>query len=140
MGEVHDGHRERLRQRIEQEGIAGFVCANLTSAGHSPLDLAPVALEDLIVPEQAFTERKDTVASLRLDGVAAAAFSLSRGRASEAVAAGKVSVNGVPCEKPDREIADGDTVSLRGSGKCRILTDGSLSRRGRVCIVIQKYL
>ena len=24
MGEVHDGHRERLRQRIEQEGIAGF--------------------------------------------------------------------------------------------------------------------
>ena len=72
--------------------------------------------------------------------MAAAAFSLSRGRAAEAVAAGKVSVNGVPCEKADREVADGDTVSLRGAGKCRVRTDGALSRKGRICIVIQKYL
>ena len=125
---------------IVTDAVADFICANLTSAGRSPLDLSPIALADLIIPEQAFTERRDTVASLRLDGVVSAAFSLSRARASEAVAAGKVGVNGVPCEKPDREIADGDTVSLRGAGKCRIRTDGNLSRRGRVCIVILRYL
>lgn len=125
---------------IVSEGIAAFIRDNLTSAGHSPLELTIIDPQDLIVPEQAFTERRDTVASLRLDGVAAAAFSLSRGRAAEAVAAGKVSVNGVPCEKADREVADGDTVSLRGAGKCRVRTDGALSRKGRICIVIQKYL
>lgn len=122
------------------EGVADFIRDNLASAGRSPLDLSVIPREDLIVPEQAFTERRDTVASLRLDGVTAAAFSLSRGRAAEAVAAGKVSVNGVPCEKADREIADGDTVSLRGAGKCRVLTDGALSRKGRICIVIRKYV
>ncbi|MEA4823415.1 MAG: YlmH/Sll1252 family protein [Clostridiaceae bacterium] len=120
--------------------IAPFLRDNLTSAGRFPLDVTLVELCELIIPEQAFRELRDTVASMRLDGIVAAAFSLSRGKAADAVAAGKVFLNGVPCEKADREVAAGDSISLRGNGKCVLDSVGGVSRKGRICIVLKRYL
>ena len=44
---------------------------------------------------------RDTVSSLRLDAVAASAFGLSRGRAAELIAAGRVNLDHAACLKPD---------------------------------------
>ena len=125
---------------LAASSVAPFLRDNLTSAGRSPLTVTLVPLPELIVPEQAFREIRDTVASLRLDAVTAAAFSLSRGKAAEAVAAGKVFLNGIPCDKPDREVAEGDKISLRGMGKCLVASAGGVSRKGRVCLVLRRYL
>ena len=83
---------------------------------------------------------RDTVSSLRLDSVLAVGFSLSRGKAAEAVTSGKVQVNWTDCQKPDRPVAQGDTLTLRGLGKCVLEEVGHQTKKGRVFVTLKRYL
>ena len=82
----------------------------------------------------------DTVSTLRLDAVLASGFSLARGKAADAIAGGRVSLNHRECLKPDRTVAQGDTITCRGLGKCVLKRVGGQSRKGRIIIEIERYL
>ena len=120
--------------------IAPYVLDNLLSAGRTKLRLTEIPLSDLEAPEQKYRELRDTVASLRLDSVAAAGFGLARGKAAELVESGRVSVNALPCEKPDRLLAEGDRVAARGLGKLELTAVGGTTKKGRTGVVIRRYL
>ncbi|HVI41260.1 MAG TPA: S4 domain-containing protein, partial [Anaerovoracaceae bacterium] len=96
--------------------------------------------DKIIVPESRFEEKRDTVASLRLDNLIASAFSLSRGRATSAIEGGVVFVNGLQSEKADRQIKEGDKLVLRGKGKVLLKAVGGVTKKDRISIVIHKYL
>ena len=83
---------------------------------------------------------RDTVSSLRLDAVASSAFSMSRGRAAELIAAGRVNLDHVPCLKGDRPVAEGAVLTVRGLGKARLVQVGPLTKKGRTAITIERYL
>lgn len=85
-------------------------------------------------------ELRDTVSSLRLDNVLAAGFSLSRGRAAEAVEKGSVQVNYVTCVKPDKPVSAGDTITCRGLGKCVLDSVGAPTKKGRLPVAIRRYI
>lgn len=110
------------------------------SAGRWRVRLEPVALDQLtVVPPQVRTVR-DTVATLRLDAVLASGFSLSRGKAAELVSAGRVSLNHRECTKCDRAVAQGDVLTCRGLGKCVVSEILGQSRKGRIMIVLERYV
>ena len=125
-----------------------FVCAaaaeallrEWNSAGRVALQVRAVAPEEVSVPPQRTKELRDTVASLRLDSVLSVGFSVSRGKAAEAVARGRVQVNGSECLKPDRQVATGDVLSVRGLGKCRLSCVGGKTKKDRVFITVERYL
>ena len=83
---------------------------------------------------------KDTVAALRLDSVLASGFSLSRSKAAELIAAGRVAVNHRECVKADKAVAQGDVLTCRGLGKCVLRLAGGLSKKGRILIEIDRYI
>ena len=130
--------REDGCDAVVTEAAAALLVRELESVGRVPVRTERT--ERVGAREQRFEERRDTVASARLDALTAAAFSLARGRAAEAVEAGRVFVNGALCEKPDREVRSGDRIALRGAGKCEILIPGGVSRKGRLCVVIRRFL
>jgi RNA-binding protein YlmH len=110
------------------------------SVGRCRVSPVPIPLAELdAAPPQVKTIR-DTVATLRLDAVAAAGFSLSRGKAAELVSAGRVMLNHMPCEKPDRQVAQGDVLSCRGLGKCRVKTVLGQSKKGRIMLELERYV
>ena len=112
---------------MEQAGRVKLKCSLL------PLDrLEPPAVETRTI--------RDTVSSLRLDAVAAAGFSLSRGKAADFIAAGKVQLNHRECLKPDRPVAEGDVMSCRGLGKCVLKEVGGPSKKGRIMILLERYV
>lgn len=120
--------------------LEDYLLLNLESAGRVRLKLAPIPLNQLSVPQVQVKTIRDTVATLRLDAVAASAFSLSRGRAADAISAGRVQLNHRECLKPDRPVAQGDVISCRGLGKCVVKEAGGLSKKGRVMVVLERYL
>ena len=77
---------------------------------------------------------------LRLDSVVGAGFGLSREKASALIRSGRVSVNGLICEKPDRQLAGGETVSARGSGKFRLCEGTHVTKKGRISVEIEKFI
>ena len=85
-----------------------------------------------------FEEKSDTVASMRLDGIVASVFSLSRSTACEKISAGLVQVNVIVLKKTDSDVKEGDKISLKGQGKALLLKTDGFSRKGRIRIVYRK--
>ena len=85
-------------------------------------------------------ELRDTVMRLRLDAVAATGFGLSRTKAAELIASGRVQVNHRECTKGDQMLNQGDVVTARGFGKFELSQVGGQSRKGRTAIVVKRYL
>lgn len=119
--------------------IAEFLMTNYSKAGRSELTLKEKPISQLIVPEMGRTEMVDTVASLRLDNMVAAAFGLSRANAQEAIRRGIVFVNSKECLKTDSMVEEGDKLVLRGKGKVSLKSIGGESRKGRIYVVMEKY-
>lgn len=120
--------------------IAPYLLQNFTSAGRVKLRLKQIPLCDAHIPDPEFFEIRDTLASVRLDSVISSGFRISRSQAADAICAGKAAVDGIPCEKPDKPVAAGAKISLRGMGKIKLESIGGVSRKGRTCVVIYKYV
>lgn len=120
--------------------VADYLAREWTGAGRAKLSCTRIALPELAVPELKVRELRDTVATLRLDAVAATGFSMSRAKASELIASGRVMLNHREVSKPDAPVAEGDVVSARGLGKFELASVGGQSRKGRTSILIKRYL
>ena len=120
--------------------ILPYVLQNLTSAGRTKLHVAEIPISALQVPQQAVKTVRDTVPSLRLDGVVSSGFSISRGKAADYIAAGKAELNYLPCLKGDKQVSEGDLISIRGLGKLRLEHIGGNTRKGRNSIEISRFL
>ena len=77
---------------------------------------------------------------LRVDAVASTGFRLARGKAAALVESGKVQVNWRECTKPDHLLAEGDTVSARGFGKFELTEVGGTTKKGRISIVVKRFI
>ena len=100
-----------------------FLRDNWLSAGRTGLHPVEIPLSELRIP----------------DAVLGSGFSLSRGRAAELIAAGRVSLNGCECLKPDRQLAEGDILSVRGQGRLILREIGGLSKKGRFYITVERF-
>ncbi len=120
--------------------VADFLLGSWDAAGRVKLHLSEIALDEIVPPEVRTKEIRDTVSSLRLDSIASAGFSISRGKAAEAIQGGRVQLNWTNCTKPDRMVSQGDVISLRGLGKCILETVGHETKKGRVFVTIRRYL
>lgn len=118
--------------------VLPFVLQNLDKVGRYPVTLTETG-DVPFVKREDFDEKSDTVASMRLDGIVASVFSLSRSTASDKISAGLVQVNGTPSKKADSEVREGDKISLKGSGKALLVKTDGVSRKGRIRIVFRKY-
>lgn len=120
--------------------IAPFVLQNLTEAGRVKLIIRQQPLNDLRITEPETKQITDTLSSLRLDGVIAAGFRISRRQASQYVSSGKAAIDGITCEKPDRCILVGSKISVRGLGKIVLSEIKGTTKKERISVVIDRYV
>ena len=132
--------REDGADIVIMKDMSDFLLYHYEKAGRTSLKAEIVSIDRIIVPENRFEEKRDTVASLRLDNLISSAFSLSRGKAVEAIERGTVFVNGLQCMKADRQMKEGDKLVLRGKGKVLLKAVGGVTRKDRISIVLLKYL
>ena len=120
--------------------IAPYILQNFTGAGRTKVHLERIPLSEVSVPEPETKEIKDTVASLRLDNIISSGFRIGRSAAVQYVSAGKAAINGLPCEKPDKTVNTGDKISVRGLGKICLRTVNGQTKKGRILVVMDRYI
>jgi len=120
--------------------IAPYILQNFTSAGRTKLHLQQIPLSEANIPEPEVKEIKDTLASLRLDSVISSGFRIGRSLASQYVTQGKAAIDGLPCEKPDKTVAEGAKISVRGLGKIKLHTVNGRTKKDRISVVIHRYV
>lgn len=120
--------------------IAPYLLQNFTSAGRTKLRLRTIPLSQVSVPDPETKEIRDTVSSLRLDSIVSAGFRIGRNAAVQYITAGRTAINGLPCEKPDKAVTEGCKISVRGLGKIKLTTVNGQTRKGRISLVIHRYI
>jgi len=120
--------------------VLPYLETSFSSAGRTRLDVSVISLDEINVPEARYKIINDTVASLRLDSIVSAGFSISREKAAEAVKAGRVYLNYLECSKSDKQVNEGDCISVRGMGKIILQQICGKTAKGRIRIVIARYI
>lgn len=120
--------------------IAPYLLQNFLSAGRAKLRISPTPLSEASIPQPEVKQIKDTLASLRLDSVISSGFRIGRSLASQYVVAGKAAIDGLPCEKPDKAVCEGSKISVRGLGKIKLTTVNGQTKKGRISVVIDRYV
>lgn len=120
--------------------IAPYILQNFTGAGRTKVHLERIPLSEVSVPEPEKKEIRDTVASVRLDSIISSGFRIGRSAAAQYVSAGKAAIDGLPCEKPDKAVQEGAKISVRGLGKIKLRSINGQTKKGRICVVIDRYI
>lgn len=141
--------REKLGDILFGAGFCDVLCladaapillSQWDGVGRWKIKLQQVPLSQLEVKAPEVRTIRDTVATLRLDAVLASGFSTSRGKAADLISAGRVMVNHRECTKSDKPVAQGDVLTCRGLGKCVVTEVLGQSRKGRIMLVLERYI
>ncbi len=141
--------REKLGDILVGEGSCEVLCLSDTApillsqwegVGRWKVKLQQVSLSQLEVKPPEVRTIRDTVATLRLDAVLSSGFSTSRGKAADLINAGRVMVNHRECTKADKPVSQGDVLTCRGLGKCVVKEVLGQSRKGRIMLVLERYI
>lgn len=122
------------------EEIAPYILQSLTSAGRAKLRLSAIRISDAAIPEPEVKEIRDAVASTRLDSIISSGFRIGRSLAAQYISGGKAAIDGLSCEKPDKLVSEGSRISVRGLGKIRLTTINGTTKKGRISVVIHRYV
>ena len=130
--------RDNMAYIFCSDRIAEFIKNEFTAAKHTPMNCSYA--DELPEGElYRLNEQEVTVASARLDCVAAAVFKLPRADMQELIHKGLAFVNGRQTGSASKELAQGDIVSVRGYG--RFVYSGELrrTRKDRLVVRVGRY-
>ena len=120
--------------------ISSYIISNLERVGHTKVRTELVNLDTLIIPEKKMDIKNVTVSSLRADTVFGAVFGKSRSDMQELIRAEKAAVNWTPINSVSSAINEGDILSLKGSGRGKLIEVGGTTKKGRLVITVGRYV
>lgn len=120
--------------------VASSLLQSFCEVGRVKIRLRRIDLSEVNIPEPEIRELKDTLASLRLDSVISSGFRIGRSLACTYVSSGKAAINGLPCEKADKQVTEGSEISVRGLGKIKLYSVNGQTKKGRISVVIHRYV
>ena len=122
-----------------RDTMAEYICRNLERIRHTsvrctvtdtPPELAAAKIERVSIQ----------AASVRIDGVIAKLFHISRSDCIELFRAGKVFLDGALLENNSHMLKEGEKVSVRGFGKFQFAGESGTTRKGNLILNIDRFV
>ncbi|MFS0688167.1 RNA-binding protein [Sporosarcina sp. 179-K 8C2 HS] len=131
----------RLEEDVVQfaaaEEMKDYLTANLTSIGKSKVRIEELgSSDDLIVMAESWKEELHTISSLRLDSLVASLVNCPRQKAVALIQNDKVKVNHVIRNQQAFEVNESDILSIRGSGRFKIMSIEGRTRKDKIRLLI----
>lgn len=126
-------------QAIVAAEVADFLLVNWNQVHRVSITVQEIDEEQLAVEPERIKEIKATVASLRLDAVAAEGYGTSRTKMVREIKAERVKLNWKPVANPALSVNEGDVLSIRGRGRVVVSEVRGTTRKGRISIVLHRY-
>ncbi|MGN1318139.1 MAG: RNA-binding protein [Lachnospirales bacterium] len=138
--------REKVGDIILEDGravcfcdsdIADYILINLERVKHTKVKCK--ILDDYKPKVKEMTEKRFTLASLRLDSLISHSFNISRGKASELIKGEKAFLNWKEETSVSKAVVEGDVITLRGYGRIKIIEIIGTTKKDRILINIGIY-
>ena len=120
--------------------VSDYIIYNLVKVGRLNASVEYGNPELLEAPNKEAKEIKTTVASMRLDCIVSAGYSISRSRAAEFIKAEKVNKNWENTSDISAVVKSGDTISFRGHGRLIVESEGHKTKKGRIAVVLNRLI
>jgi RNA-binding protein YlmH len=120
--------------------MSDFISRNLVKIGAATVEMAPLPLASIEPREERVKEIRTTIASLRLDAVAAAGFSTSRTKMAGEIASDKVKINWQDAKNAAQSVKAGDIISMRGRGRVEVCEVLGQTKKGRTSILLKRFI
>jgi RNA-binding protein YlmH len=127
-------------QLITVPELADYIKYNLERIANQKAIILEIEPEQLNIPDLREKQIRSTVASLRLDAITALGFSESRTKMVKEIKAEKVKVNWKVIKNPDYQVTTGDVISFRGRGRMVFQEQTGQSKKGRLGVLLIRYL
>ncbi len=126
-------------QVVVAADVADYLLTHWNQVHQVPISVREIDEEQLAVEPERIKEIKATVASLRLDAVAAEGFGMSRTKMVREIKAERLKLNWKLVSNPAVSVAEGDVLSMRGRGRVVVSQVLGTTRKGRTSIVLHRY-
>lgn len=124
---------------VTDSRMADYLLENLSQVGHSGVTCQLSDLSLIHAKEEKYKELRATVASLRVDSIAAAGYGVSRSKAASDIAADKLKLNWQPVKGASQNVKEGDVLSLRGRGRLEVAEVRGQTKKGRIGVLLKRY-
>ncbi len=131
---------DSICQVITTPEMLPLIISQLTQVGNNRVMVSEIEPEQLNIPNLREKEIRTTVASLRLDAIAALGFGESRTKMAREIKAERIKVNWRPVKNPDQTVNPGDIISMRGRGRVVFRETTGTSKKGRLGVVLVRLL
>ena len=125
---------------LTDKKMADYFLTNCTKIGPASVKCELAELDSIVPREERCKEISATVASLRVDSIAAAGFGTSRSRAAADIEADKLKLNWQSVKNVSQAVKEGDVISLRGRGRLEVAEVRGQTKKGRVGVLLKRYL
>lgn len=127
-------------QIIIAQELSEFLVTNLERIGKATVRCEEIDFERLAIEPERTKEIRTTVASMRLDALAAAGYGTSRTKMAREIRMERVKVNWKPESDPAKEVKEGDVLSIRGRGRVHVESVSGTTRKGRISVLLKRLM
>lgn len=127
-------------QVIVAKEIKDYLLLNLDKVNRVSVKVKEIDLDELQIKPEKVKEIKTTVASLRLDAVASSGFGVSRSKMAKEIEGERVKVNWKVVTSSSYNVKPEDVISIRGKGRVMIEEIKGETRKGRIGLILRRYL
>lgn len=140
VGEISVSDDKHSAFAVFLQPVGSYVASELENVANDRVKCRIVEISELPEIKHDYVSISATVASLRLDCVLAEALKTSREKAKRLIDSKCVSVNHTENEKCDFALSCGDLLSVRGHGRFALSECGEVTKKGRIKIIIKKFV
>lgn len=127
-------------QVVVADELKDFILLKLNKVHQVPVEICEITPDELVLPPENTKEIKTTVASMRLDAVASAGFGDSRSKIACDIKNEKVKLNWKVAVNPAQKVEVDDLISIKGRGRVKVCQKEGLSHRGRIKLILKKFV
>jgi RNA-binding protein YlmH len=127
-------------QIVLEPSLKSYIIQNFNMVGAISVTVQEIELNEITPQEEKIKEIKGTVAALRLDAVAAIGFGTSRTQMAEEIAAQKVKLNWQDAKGTAQIVKVGDIISMRGRGRVEVYEINGQTKKGRISILLKRFM
>lgn len=120
--------------------MADFILQNLVKIGSANVSCELDDLAAIAPKEERCKEITSTVASLRIDSIAASGFGSSRSKMANNIETDKLKLNWQSVKSASQAVKQGDIISIRGRGRLEVAEIRGKTKKGRTVVVLKRYI
>lgn len=127
-------------QVIVDSDMVAYIKMNLQKIHRVSVSVETIQSAEIVLPVEKIKEIKTTVSSLRLDAVSGVGFGVARSEIANDIKGEKVKLNWGVCTDPAKKLKEKDIISIRGKGRLSLDQINGATRKGKIAILIKRFI